>query len=100
MAPRIRVFENGKPDAMIECVFWRSGHKRYLCLIKNPSNNRAAELLPNGGQGVRGKGAAIKMVFREDVKSLKNLRTGKIVGPGGDIEDLFVPWEANVYRVQ
>ena len=43
LKPRVIVYENGNALNMIECLFWKNGEKKYLGIIKNPTDKRELE---------------------------------------------------------
>ena len=100
LKPRITILENGSPDRMIESIFWRREDQLYLCLVKNPSDHVETGRLLNGREGILGNKSVIKAVFRDRVKRIINLRTGRDFGEGREFEDQFKPWEANIYQIE
>ncbi|HIE50496.1 MAG TPA: hypothetical protein EYP85_01945, partial [Armatimonadetes bacterium] len=98
LQPRVKVWRNGQPDPLIERLFWRKEGRSILCLVQNPL--RDARIDGAGPtKGVRPGGPeTIRLRFREPVRSLRNLRTGRVLGEGQEFTDLWVPCETNVYE--
>ncbi len=99
LQPRIRVYENGTPANMIESLWWKNGERRYLCLVKNPTERKEMREVGDAIQGITGHSVDIRMEFPENVE-LTNLRTMKRLGEGRMFSDRFTPWEGNVYEVR
>jgi hypothetical protein len=90
--PQVRV------DApRMESLLWKNGDRTTLCIVRNidrrASIDAYGDLADELGQG----SIKLKFSFSQDVKGLKNERSGKLLGDGRAFEDDFVPWEANVY---
>ena len=98
---RVTVYERGNAANMIEPLYWRNGNKYYIGLIKNPTEQKGLSRLGNFSeiQGITGQEVEIKLEFKDPVRGLINLRTGKNFGPGRIFLDKFKPWEGNVYEV-
>ena len=101
LEPRVRVYERGDAANMIECLFWRNGNKRYLGLVKNPTEQKELKTVGERShvQGITGQEVEIRLEFREGIRELINLRTDKHLGPGQVFHDRFKPWQGNLYEV-
>jgi len=99
--PRIKVYENDHVTNMIEPLYWRNGNKNYIGLIKNPTEQKELPRLGNllEIQGITGQEVKINLEFRDPVRGVINLRTGKNFGPGRIFLDKLKPWEGNLYEV-
>ncbi len=99
LRPRVRVYENGYARNMIECLYWRNGKRRFLGLVKNPTEQKERQRLGklHTAQGITGKESKIRLEFRDGV-SLLNLRTHEHLGSGQVFYDRFKPWEGNLYE--
>jgi hypothetical protein len=99
--PRVKIFEKGTTVNMIEALYWKEGNKRYLGLVKNPTEQK--ELRTVGRkfdvQGITGDEVEIRLEFKEPIRELDNLRTNRRYGPGQVFQDNFKPWEGNLYEV-
>jgi len=97
--PRVKVYENGHEVNMIECLYWKSGQRRFLGLVKNPTKQRLRKFLGclNEVQGISGEESEVRLEFRNPV-SLVNLRTHQNLGVGQIFHDRFRPWEGNLYQ--
>lgn len=101
LSPRIKIYENDHVTNMIEPLYWRNGNNHYIGLIKNPTEQKE---LPRLGkfsevQGITGQVVEIKLDFKDPIRGLINLRTGKNLGPGRIFLDKLKPWEGNLYEV-
>jgi hypothetical protein len=101
LSSRMKVYENDHVTNMIEPLYWRNGNKHYLGLIKNPTEQKE---LPRLGkfsevQGITGQEVEIRLEFKDPIRGLINLRTGKNLGPGRIFFDKLKPWEGNLYEV-
>ena len=100
LMPRVKVYEDGNPVNMIECLYWKNADRHYLGLVKNPTDD-GKQKNPAGIfdlQGVTGKEVEIQLEFSDTV-ALKNLRTNEHLGVGRIFHDRFKPWEGNLYKV-
>jgi len=99
--PRVKVYEHGNAENMIESLYWKNGGKRYLGLIKNPTEQKELRTIGKGSevQGITGQETEIQLEFNEPIRDLVSLRTNKHHGPGKVFVDKFRPWEGNVYEV-
>jgi len=100
LRPRLVIRENGREARMIEALWWRRRDgMRYLAVVKNPV--RRATVSSFGKiEGASFAPEKIALEFREPVRDLVNLRTGKHLGSGAKFTDTFNPCEANVYEVK
>jgi hypothetical protein len=96
LKPRVVLQEDGKPAAESEALFWKSGDRTVLCVVKNPLRRASVE---SAGKTDLSKLEPLKLglVFDRDVKDLVNERTGAKLGDGKTFTDDWKPWEANVY---
>ena len=99
--PRIKIYENDHVTNMIEPLYWRNGNKHYIGLIKNPSEQKELRRLGKFSevQGISGEVVEIKLEFKDPIRGLINLRTGKNFGQGSIFFDKLKPWEGNLYEV-
>lgn len=99
--PRVTVYERGNTANMIECLYWKNGEKRYLGLIKNPTEQRDRKTVGEtfSAQGITGQEIDIHIEFNDSTVGLINLRTNKHMGAGQVFRDRFKPWEGNLYEV-
>jgi hypothetical protein len=100
LTPRVRVYENDIGDNMIEALFWKNGEKRYLGIVKNPSNEKELARLGEEGKvsGITGNPLSIVLAFK-DVVRLIDLRKNQDYGKGSRFTVPFNPWEGNLYEV-
>jgi len=101
LSPRIKIYEGDSAANMIEPLYWRNGNNTYLGVIKNPTEQKELSRLGNllAIQGITGDEVEIKLEFKDPVRGLINLRTGKKFGPGRTFLDRLKPWEGNLYEV-
>jgi hypothetical protein len=101
LSPRLRIYESDHLVNMIESVYWRSGNKNYVGLIKNPTEKKQLSRLGDQSeiQGITGQEVQIRLAFRDPVRGLMNLRTEKNFGPGRIFFDKLKPWAGNLYEV-
>jgi len=100
LKPRVTVYERGNAVNMIESLFWKNGKKRYLGIVKNPTEQKELERI---GQiyrieGITGREVEIHLEFKKIV-GLINLRTNQHLGAGQVFHDRFRPWEGSLYEV-
>lgn len=99
--PRVTVYERGNTANMIECLYWKNGEKRYLGLIKNPTEQRDRKTVGEtfSVQGITGQEVDIHIEFNDRTVGLINLRTNEHMGASQVFRDHFKPWEGNLYEV-
>ena len=88
---------------VMESLFWKKGDVYYLCVVRNASNY-GGDLI-TGKVSLQGLDSKIKelyveLSFRDSVKKIKNLKTGKELGEGTKFTDIWKAFEANVYEVE
>ena len=100
LTPRVRIVEPGHGFAMIEPLFWKNGNRRFLGIVKNPTQKERMENqnLTDSVQAITGKTVVVELEFDHPV-TLVNLRSGKRMAAGTKFRDLFNPWQGNFYEV-
>jgi hypothetical protein len=101
LEPRVRIYERGNLENMIEALFWRNDGNFYLGLIKNPTDKKELKRIDGMYpiEGITGDEVEIQLEFNRPV-GLQNLRTNQHIGAGTVFRDRFRPWEGNLYRVK
>ena len=101
LRPRVKIFESGTTVNMMETLFWKNKGKRYLGLIKNPTNS--IELSKQGKQhlieGVTGNTVELSIEFSDEILLIdlkKNISHGK----GRKFNVQFDPWKGSVYEIR
>jgi hypothetical protein len=87
LKPRVEV----KGSPWIESLLWRRNGSYCLAVLKNPSSGSYASL----EEGV----AQLRISLSFPTGTVKNLRTGKVVGNGSTFTDTLTPYEANLYQL-
>jgi hypothetical protein len=97
--PRATVSSEGKRVPLSELVYWRNGDRLLVGLVKNPTRQGSVDA---AGQvsGVAGESAEIEIRFREPLRAVRDLRTGKELPAGRIIRAQWKPWEALVYEIK
>ncbi|WP_300458586.1 alpha-amylase family protein [Desulfobacula sp.] len=88
LKPRVSVLA-ADGSKMMESLFWQNGETIYLGIIKNPSDNF---------EQINGEPTKITLSFNKEVL-LKNLRSKREFQRKKVFEDIFSPWEGNLYEV-
>lgn len=97
VSPRLTLWENGHPAQQCEAIFWKNPDRMTVCVIKNQDRKASVDSF-GATQGALGDGRVkLRLSFAQEIKDLKNERTGKTLGDGREFEDEWIPWEANVY---
>jgi hypothetical protein len=86
---------------MIECLYWKNGEKRYLGLIKNPTEQKDQNTVSEtfSVHSITGQEVDIHIEFNNSTVGLINLRTNEHLGVNRVFRDQFKPWEGNLYEV-
>ncbi|MFQ5807991.1 MAG: hypothetical protein ACE5JM_00100, partial [Armatimonadota bacterium] len=98
--PRVRVFEGETELPNVERLIWQKDGQFYLCLIWNALRNSSIDGVGLDRSVIDGPARTITVRLSGPAQSIRNLRTGKSLGPGTEFQDTWLPCEANVYRVQ
>ncbi|MCD6377254.1 MAG: beta-galactosidase trimerization domain-containing protein [Planctomycetes bacterium] len=98
LKPRAKVFSNGKPVPLAELIYWRKGKHIIVGLVKNPT--RQGSISAAGAiYGVTGKPIDVEIVFRQPVRNIRDLRTGRKLPDGRIIQTRWKPWEALLFQL-
>ncbi|MGD8237953.1 MAG: beta-galactosidase trimerization domain-containing protein [Armatimonadota bacterium] len=98
--PRVRVFEGETELPNVERLIWQKDGQFYLCLIWNALRNSSIDGVGLDRSVIDGPARTITVRLSGPAQSIRNLRTGKSLGPGTEFQDTWLPCEANVYQVQ
>jgi hypothetical protein len=98
--PRVRVFEGGVELPNVERLLWRKDGRQYLCLMWNALSRSRIDGVDVDRSVIDGPARTITVRLSNELKGLRNLRTGKDLGTGSEFEDTWLPCEANVYEVE
>ena len=104
LKPRVEIKKTGEGEFLLsESIFWKKGDVYYLCVVKNPGNYGGDITSGKGkleGLDSRVKECSIDLTFKSELKSMKNLRTGKDLGAGVKFTDKWRTHEANIYELE
>jgi hypothetical protein len=101
--PRAKVIhvDTGDSEAITQCLYWKvAGGRTALCLVKNLFRSAQIDAAGETVGRITSEPTRIRLVFASPVKHLKNERTGKDLGNGGEFEDTWTTCEANVYTFE
>jgi len=99
LEPLLRVYEDGEELVGIESLLWEKDEKLYLCLMWNALPKAKVDGTEIDQGVIDGPERTITIRLSGPAGGLKNLRTGKTFGEGGEFTDTWLPCEANVYEL-
>jgi hypothetical protein len=100
VTPRLTIQEDGKPSPQTEAIFWKYPDRMTVCVVKNPDRRASIDSFGTSSGGLGEGRISLRLAFAQEVKDLRNERSGKKLGSGKSFEDEFTPWEANVYTYE